>query len=225
MSILSRLLGLFGRRTAPAAPSTPVPPPAQTPLALSDTDLALAAETGILEAYLLKVKGAGQNLRQLEGMDEDGDALPASGVTVDVPHEQAVDIAHRLQASAPPGWLAFVSDRHFGIGGAPDQVSVLRASTISDVLQVMGTNGWNYDISPDMVVARIQEWEKRHGLVLQGAGFDWFEASFTSQPPDMLAFANEVYEFCPDVVDQGTESVEALADEMARTNTVYLWWD
>ena len=39
------------------------------------------------------------------------------------------------------------------------------------------------------------------------------------------AFAREVYAFCPDVVDQGTETVEALAAEMKQENTVYLWWD
>jgi hypothetical protein len=41
----------------------------------------------------------------------------------------------------------------------------------------------------------------------------------------MVAFAREVYAFCPDVVDQGTGAVEALAAEMSRTNTLYLWWD
>jgi hypothetical protein len=41
----------------------------------------------------------------------------------------------------------------------------------------------------------------------------------------MLEFAKEVYQFCPDVVDQGTETVEALASERKRTNRVYLWWD
>jgi hypothetical protein len=101
----------------------------------------------------------------------------------------------------------------------------MKASSPYDVLKVMGTNGWNYDISPEMVVARMQEWDNRFGLVLHGAGFDWFEASFRRQPANMLEFAKEVYEFCPDVVDQGTGTVEALAAEMKRTNIVFLWWD
>jgi hypothetical protein len=31
-----------------------------------------------------------------------------------------------------------------------------------------------------------------------------------------------IYYFCPDVVEQGAETVEALAEEMQRTGTIYL---
>jgi hypothetical protein len=89
----------------------------------------------------------------------------------------------------------------------------------------MGTNGWNYDISPDMIIARLKQWDAGFGLVLRGVAFDWVEAEFKTHPQDMLAFAKEVYEFCPDVVEQGTETVEALAEEMTRSNVLYLWWD
>ena len=41
----------------------------------------------------------------------------------------------------------------------------------------------------------------------------------------MKAFANEVYEFCPDIVDQGVGDVEKLAAGIAATKEVYLWWD
>jgi Domain of unknown function (DUF4253) len=58
-----------------------------------------------------------------------------------------------------------------------------------------------------------------------GAGQDWIEAEFASYPEDWLAFANDVYEFCPDVVDQGASDVATLAAEMRRSNTLYLWWD
>ncbi len=76
-----------------------------------------------------------------------------------------------------------------------------------------------------MVIARLKKWDAEFGLVLSGVGFDWMEAQFQRQPANMLEFAKEVYAFCPDVVDQGTETVEALAKEMKRTNTLFLWWD
>lgn len=83
----------------------------------------------------------------------------------------------------------------------------------------------NYDISPEMVIARLKKWDAEFGLVLSGVSFDWMEAQFKRRPGNMLEFAKEVYAFCPDVVDQGTETVEALAKEMKRTNTLFLWWD
>lgn len=44
-------------------------------------------------------------------------------------------------------------------------------------------------------------------------------------PEDLYAFAASLYEFCPDIVEQGCGSVEALAEEIAREQTVHLWWD
>ncbi len=197
----------------------------KTKVELTRQDLALAGEAGLPEAFLLQIKRAGDNLRQLEGMHAEGGPVKAKGVTVDVSQDKARRTVRQLQRSAPPGYLAFISDMNFGIGGTPDHVSVLTTSDPYDALEVMGTNGWNYDISPKMVIARVRQWNKRFGLHLRGVGFDWLEAEFRQRPPNMLEFAKEVYEFCPDVVDQGTGTVEALAAEMKRANTVYLWWD
>jgi len=147
------------------------------------------------------------------------------GVTVDVPQRKSDAAARQLQKVAPPGYLAFISERNYGIDGNPDQVSVVKATSIGEVLAIMGTNGWNYDMSPEDVIAQVNEWDERFGLVLRGAAYDWFEAEFLQQPADMLEYADEVYVFCPDVVDQGTETVEVLAEEMTRTNTLFCWWD
>ena len=75
------------------------------------------------------------------------------------------------------------------------------------------------------MIERLKKWDAEYGLVLRGVGFDWVEAEFKKQPADMRAFAEEVFKFCPDVVTQGTETVERLADEMQRENTLYLWWE
>ena len=44
-------------------------------------------------------------------------------------------------------------------------------------------------------------------------------------PDNWGAFAQEVYEFCPDIVDQGVGDVGALAEILDDTRRVYLWWD
>jgi hypothetical protein len=191
----------------------------------SPVDSGLARATGFPEELLATIGAAGSNMRQLEGIDAGGQPFMAAGVTIDVPQSEAPQRVRDLQASMPGGYLAFLSEMNFGIEGMPDQVSVLRASAPYDALEVMGTNGWNYGISPQDVIARLEKWDAEYGLTLRGVGFDWVEAEFRRQPRDMDAFAREVYRFCPDVVEQGTETVEALAAEMERSNTVYLWWD
>ena len=41
----------------------------------------------------------------------------------------------------------------------------------------------------------------------------------------MDPFAKEVYTFCPDVVDQGVGSIEALEEAIKEMHGVWLWWD
>jgi len=90
-----------------------------------------------------------------------------------------------------------------------------------------GTNADTSHDHPDheAVIEQYRQWEKQYDLKLVGAGQDWLEAEIRNPPKDWLAFANEVYEFCPDIVDQGTGDVASLAEEMKRSGVVYLWWD
>jgi hypothetical protein len=39
--------------------------------------------------------------------------------------------------------------------------------------------------------------------VILGAGFDWVELRFGTLPLNLEEFAEEVYDFCPDTLDQG----------------------
>jgi hypothetical protein len=197
----------------------------QRPEGLSEKETAVVAAAGIPEGLALEAKRLGKNLRQLQGVDPNGEPFPAAGVTIDVGDTKALPTVQRLQRTAGAGYFVFISERNYRIKGAPDRVSLLKTSDPYDALRVMGTNGWNYDISPEMVIARLKAWDARFGLVLHGVGFDWLEARLQRQPDNMLEFAKEVYAFCPDVVDQGTETVEALAKDMRGTNTLFLWWD
>jgi len=197
----------------------------QSRVELSQPDRALGQTVGIADSLLLQIKRAGSDLRQLEGNSDVGKPMLATGVTVDVSQGDAFATVRRLRQVLGPGYRVFVSEQHFGIKGQRDQLSILRGTDPYSMLRVMGTNGWNYNISPDSIIVRLQRWDAAFGLDLQGVGFDWLEAEFRRLPSDMMAFAKEVYEFCPDVVDQGTETVEALAQEMRRSKRLYLWWD
>ena len=192
---------------------------------LTDADRALLAKVGVSADFGHALKSRGRNLRQLEVENGDGQRVPASGLTVDVPQARTKRAVRELRVLAPRGFTVFVSGQNFGINGEPDRVSAMAAESFYDVLTAVGTAGWNYDLGPEAVAERLREWDSRYGLVLVGAGGDWLEAEFIRCPTDMLAFAREVYAFCPDVVDQGTGTVEALGEEMRRENAVYLWWD
>ncbi len=54
---------------------------------------------------------------------------------------------------------------------------------------------------------------------------DTVEFNLDRDPPDLAAFAADLYRFCPDIVDQGVGSVEELAVSIKITGAVELWWD
>ena len=123
------------------------------------------------------------------------------------------------------GTAAVQHAQHFGIGGHGDRVALFPRADRYEILRLMGTDGWNYDIGPDSIVTWLRALERDHSFVLTGMGFDWVEGRFRSAIGDADALARRFYAFCPDVVDQGTETVDALAQELGESQRLYCWWD
>ena len=43
--------------------------------------------------------------------------------------------------------------------------------------------------------------------------------------PGRHLLARRFYAFCPDIVEQGTETVAALARDLLESQRLYCWWD
>lgn len=89
----------------------------------------------------------------------------------------------------------------------------------------MGTNGANYSIEPDSIIAWLRALGRDQPFVLTGIGFGWLEGRFTAAIRDPEALARRFYAFCPDIVERGTGTVAALEDELRRSLHLYCWWD
>ena len=121
------------------------------------------------------------------------------------------------------GYLIFKS--HRGYGHLPDIVTVVRGNNSYDILKVQSTEAPNYRLDTKAIIAWLKVQQKQGTFVIMGAGPDWLEARFIKPPRNMLAFARKVNAFAPDVVAQGSQTVEKLADRMKRMNGFYLIWD
>jgi Domain of unknown function (DUF4253) len=137
-----------------------------------------------------------------------------------------------LIAAAAPlfrarGFLLFRNGTTFGTGGEPERVALYPRDDLAEVMRLIGTSGPNFDTGVDSVVAWFARLNARHPFTVVGIGTDHLEGRFvrTPEPGEMQVLAREFYAFCPDVVDQGTGTVAALAAEMATEKTVYCWWD
>ncbi|QUS60135.1 DUF4253 domain-containing protein [Synechocystis sp. PCC 7339] len=65
------------------------------------------------------------------------------------------------------------------------------------------TNGINYDITTEDLIAKLQQWDGQYGIEISEVAFDSLIVRFQNLPTDLKALAGEIYEFCPDVIDQG----------------------
>lgn len=190
---------------------------------LTHDEQALAQSAKVPLAIAALARGQGTSIAQWTGQTATYASRPADGIVVNTAPRQGRAVLARLRARLRgSGYQAYLQDQRFGYG--PDQVVVTRADDAA-YLSVVRPDAINYGMDHDAVMVRYRAWDARYGLVLVGAGGDWLEAEFRSPPQDWDAFAREVYAFCPDTVDQGVESVEALAVEMRRSRSVFLWWD
>ena len=146
------------------------------------------------------------------------------GLSFSVSEEMSLSILADLHDKfKSKGYLLYISENNSGYGA--DEITVLKTDDMFDALRFEGTNGINYDIYTDDIIEKLKLWNDQFGLDIFAASFDLVQARYIKMPPDMKAHAEETYAFCPDIVDQGTGSVEALQEETQKTQQLYLWWD
>lgn len=169
---------------------------------------------------------AGAAASPLTGTDTLGQTITTPGFAVDVRSSRAEAlVAGAQQQFLDRRFFLFRSEQHFGIRDQPDRVALFPREDPYEILRLMGTNGANYGIGPDSIITWLRALGRDQPFVLTGIGFDWLEGRFTTPIRDPNALARRFYAFCPDIVEQGTETVAALADELRRSLHLYCWWD
>jgi len=191
---------------------------------LSSAETEILSELGFDKTIMLEVKSFGTSLKRMQGVTDDYDEVPANGVVLTVRPNSGRNTVFKLREklAGTPYW-AFLHDNKHGYGD--DEIAIVEGSDAYSYLAIVHTDGVNLDLSHEQVVARYKEWDQKYGLLLVGAGQDWLEAEFKNPPSDWNAFAKEVFDFCPDVVEQGTGDIDTLAKEMRNQKSVFLWWD
>jgi len=91
-------------------------------------------------------------------------------------------------------------------------------------LRLARTDAVNYDMLTEDLINWLSDRDPILSIDILQASTDTIFAWLGGQPSDMNAFMQDLYEFCPDIVDQGTGVVDGLRD-MVEAHVLYLWWD
>lgn len=163
-------------------------------------------------------------ISQIPMMDEGGQATDSFGLGVisKVEYGESNNIIRvHKEEFKKKGYLLFVYEND----KSERFLALLKGTDEYDILRYIKTNGINHGIETRDIIARLKKWNKDHDFVILGASMDWLEIEFITTPTNLDTYTEEVYAFCPDVVDQGTGDLKTLKSEIIRTRGMFFWWD
>jgi hypothetical protein len=99
-------------------------------------------------------------------------------------------------------------------------IAILPTTDVGEVVQTMATNGNNYGVGPDEVIAWARKTARAQSIVFTGIGFDFLEGWFTDDVNEPAKLAEEIINICPD-----EEDPDDVAHRLQESRRLFLWWD
>jgi hypothetical protein len=88
------------------------------------------------------------------------------------------------------------------------------------------TNGENYDVSTEDIIARFKKWQKLCSFRISGVDYNQVTLKFDTLPKNIKAFIRDAYDLCPDLVQMDDEiELPLLEKQLPKTKKLTLWWD
>ena len=108
------------------------------------------------------------------------------------------------------------------------QILILPTDDASTIPAYLHWGHWNGCPAPEYHITALRSWRERFGAELVGLSHDVMNVRVQSRPPTReaaLELAREQYVYCSDIVDQGVQSLSALAAVLMESDWWYFWWD
>lgn len=249
--MLDALKRLFGATPAtPAATEATLPPDARLPFPHLLVPGKAALETwrqlqGEGRGYPLLMGDRGEVHQLVENREQSADtpaAILAAAATLDLDEWQRDRVAgdpeyYRLPP-ADEGIGKIVPAAATTLGAhlnvltrRPKKEVVIGLLPVTESWEVpawLKIGGWNECPPPEVHVALFREWQKHYGAHVASVTGDVIE--FTVERPPLtdaeaMALARQQYVYCPDIVDQGVETVANLAASLKGAKVWFFWWD
>jgi Domain of unknown function (DUF4253) len=108
------------------------------------------------------------------------------------------------------------------------QLVILPTDDWTTIPAYLNWGNWNGCPAPEYHVAALRSWRDRFGAELIGLSHDVMNIRVNERPKTRdaaLDLAREQYAYCSDIVDQGVETLSALAAVLMQSDWWYFWWD
>ena len=154
------------------------------------------------------------------------DPIRLPGIIFNETEDNAYELIYKLKDSLRhKGYTIFKVELTGDTGNWQYSVGIVKETDPYRILKQMETNGINYDITNDSLLTIVKDLDQKYHLELIGASGDYCEFIIHRPPADFNQLAKEIYAICPDTVEQGVGSLEALARELKQNRRLYFWWD
>ncbi|MFN8670731.1 MAG: DUF4253 domain-containing protein [Candidatus Sericytochromatia bacterium] len=149
------------------------------------------------------------------------------------------------------GYFVFISDTEFTFTGITlTEVAFIKNNDLYDIISKIGTEAPNFDLENQDIINKLKEWEKICSFEVLEIKDDTLSIFFNTLPENLEVFAEDIYKFCPDTLEQGyygeldeleefdefddmdkisdlmdNQTPATLATYLKNYNSVFLWWD
>lgn len=94
-----------------------------------------------------------------------------------------------------------------------------------DLIKFVGTEPVNYGLSNQDVIEWFRQKEAEFDFDIIVADVSRIETKLKTNPTSFEKLGKEIYDFCPDVIDQGHEDMNELINYLKSTKHMWFWWD
>jgi hypothetical protein len=147
--------------------------------------------------------------------------------SVIVAADQAESILADLRAELGPGLIAFIGcTRSYAENPeSGNEIVVANGADQFEILRVAASDAVNFDLTTEDIIEKLKEYDTLFGIDIFHAETDTIKFRLKKMPDDLKEFCKDLYKCCPDIVDQGHETMDNLEQSVRETQMVGLWWD
>jgi hypothetical protein len=141
-------------------------------------------------------------------------------------HGRAEDEVMKHRSSGYYSFMDTMREEYLSeVSSVVPNTMILKLESQFEVLRYRHTSGPNHNVFTNHIIEKLKLWDKQYGVTIYGVGADWVDFILDIVPEDVESYARELYEFCPDCVDQGMGTLDALKDIIREERYICLWWD